>query len=286
MDALVGHERNADQIAFWNGPGGQHWAGKQGVQEAILEPFCDMLIDRAKPVSGERVVDIGCGCGATTFAFADRVGPAGRVLGVDISGPMLAQARERSPAKLKVEFVLADATIHPFTPASFDLLISRFGVMFFAEPALSFANMRKALRPGARVTFVCWRTPRDNPWLMLPLQAAYEHVPKLPQLGPEDPGPFSFASEERVHRILGEAGFSSIGMERQDLSLDIGGGKGLDAAVKTALESGPANRALEGQPEQKIKASIESMRKALTPLRKGNTVPLGASVWIVTATNP
>jgi SAM-dependent methyltransferase len=286
MDAPVGHERNAEQIAFWNGPGGEHWVAKQAMQETVLAPFCDFLIDRAKPVAGERVVDVGCGCGGTTFAFADRVGPAGHALGVDISAPMLARARELSQGKANVEFVLVDATIHAFAPASFDILASRFGVMFFAQPALSFANMRKALRPGGRLTFVCWRTPRDNPWLMLPLTAVYEHVPKLPQLGPEDPGPFSFASEERVHRVLGEAGFSSIAMERQDVSLDVAAGKGLEVAVKTALESGPANRALEGQPEEKVKASIESIRKALTPLQKGNSVPLGASVWLVTAVSP
>ena len=139
---------------------------------------------------------------------------------------MLVRARELSPAKSNVEFLLADATIYAFEPASFDVLVSRFGVMFFAEPALSFANMRRALRPGGRLVFACWRTPRDNPWLMLPLQAVYEHVPKLPQLGPEDPGPFSFASEERVHRVLGEAGFSSIALERQDLDTRRGGGTG------------------------------------------------------------
>jgi len=286
MDAPVGHDRNAEQIAYWNGPGGQHWVSKQAMQETVLAPFRDLLIDRAKLSAGERVIDVGCGCGDTTFAYAGRVGPAGQVVGIDISAPMLVRARELAPAKSNVEFLLADATIHAFEPASFDVLVSRFGVMFFAQPALSFANMRRALRPGGRLVFACWRTPRDNPWLMLPLQAVYEHVPKLPQLGPEDPGPFSFASEERVHRVLGEAGFSSIALERQDLTLDVAAGQGLEVAVKTALESGPANRALEGQPEEKVSASMESIRKALTPLQKGNAVPLGASVWVVTAVNP
>src|SRR3979411_2244263 len=126
---------------------------------------------------------------------------------------MLARARQNAPAEMPVEFVLADATVYPFDQASFDLLVSRFGVMFFAQPALSFANLRKALRPSGRLAFACWREPRDNPWLMMPLQAVYKHVPKLPQLGPEDPGPFAFASEARVTRILGEAGFSGIKME-------------------------------------------------------------------------
>jgi ubiquinone/menaquinone biosynthesis C-methylase UbiE len=286
MDTPVGHDRNAEQIAYWNGPGGQHWVSKQQMQDTVLAPFCDFLIDRAKPIAGERVVDVGCGCGATSFAFAEKVAPAGHVLGIDISAPMLARARELAPANMPVEFVLADATVHAFAPASFDLLASRFGVMFFAQPALSFANMRKALRPGGRVVFACWRTPRDNPWLMLPLQAVYQHVPKLPQLGPEDPGPFSFASEERIQRILSEAGFASIALQRQDLALDVAAGRGLEVAVKTALESGPASRALDDQPEEKVSASIDSIRDALRPLLQGNSVPLGASIWIVTAVNP
>ena len=133
---------------------------------------------------------------------------------------MLDRARQIAPQDAPVEFALADATIYPFVPASFDLLASRFGVMFFADPAMSFANMRKALRPSGRLAFACWREPRENPLFMAPLQAVYKHVPKMPQLGPEDPGPFAFASEARVHRILGEAGFTGIAMEPCTLSLD------------------------------------------------------------------
>ena len=131
-------------------------------------------------------------------------------------------------------------------PQAFDLLASRFGVMFFAEPALSFANLRRALRPSGRLAFACWREPRENPFFMAPLHAVYKHVPKLPQQGPEDPGPFAFASETRVHRILGEAGFSGIEMEPYNLALDVAIGRGLDAAVQSALEIGPASRALGG----------------------------------------
>ena len=121
---------------------------------------------------------------------------------------------------------------------------------------------------------------------MLPLQAAYKHVPRLPELGPEDPGPFSFANEERVHRILGEAGFSSIALERQDLALDVAAGRGLDIAVKSTVEIGPASRALEGQPPEKIEAVADSIRAALVPFVRGDQIPLGASIWIVTAVNP
>ena len=261
----------------------KRWADRQQAQDTLLKPIADALIDRAKPKAGERIIDVGCGNGATSVAFAHQVGPSGHVLGVDVSDPMLTLARASAPQGLPVDFVLADATVYPFDPASFDLLASRFGVMFFAEPSRSFANMRKALRPSGRLAFACWREPRENPFFMAPLQAVYRHVPQLPQQGPEDPGPFSFASEARVHRILGEAGFTGIAMEPHHLALDVANGRGLDAAVQGALEIGPASRALEGQPEDVRAAATNSIREALATFAKGETVPLPASIWIVTA---
>ena len=283
MESPIGHDQNADQIAYWNGPGGQRWADRQQAQDILLKPIADTLIDRAKPKAGERIIDVGCGSGATSVAFAQQVGSSGHVFGIDISGPMLARARASAPRELPVDFALADATIYPFDPASFDLLASRFGVMFFAEPSRSFANMRKALRPSGRLAFACWREPRENPFFMAPLQAVYKHVPKLPQQGPEDPGPFSFASEARVHRILGEAGFTGIAMEPHNLALDVAIGRGLEAAVQGALEIGPASRALEGQPADVRAAATNSIREVLSTFARGETVPLPASIWIVTA---
>jgi SAM-dependent methyltransferase len=283
MESPIGHDQNADQIAYWNGPGGQRWADRQQAQDILLKPIADTLIDRAKPKAGERIIDVGCGSGATSIAFAQQVGSSGHVFGIDISGPMLARARASAPRELPVDFALADATIYPFDPASFDLLASRFGVMFFAEPSRSFANMRKALRPSGRLAFACWREPRENPFFMAPLQAVYKHVPKLPQQGPEDPGPFSFASEARVHRILGEAGFTGIAMEPHNLALDVAIGRGLEAAVQGALEIGPASRALEGQPADVRAAATNSIREVLSTFARGETVPLPASIWIVTA---
>jgi ubiquinone/menaquinone biosynthesis C-methylase UbiE len=283
MDAPLGHDQNADQIAYWNGAGGQRWADRQPVQDILLQPIADLLIDRASIRAGERVLDVGCGSGSTTLAFARAVGPSGHVMGIDISAPMLARAREVTPKGAPVEFVLADATIHPFAPENFDLLASRFGVMFFADPALSFANMRKAMRRSGRLAFACWREARQNPFFMTPLQAVYQHVPKMPQVGPEDPGPFSFASEARVQRVLSAAGFSEIAMEPYDLALDVAVGGGLDAAVRGALEIGPAARALADQPPDVIAAATQSIREALTPYVKGQTVPLNGAIWIVTA---
>ena len=283
MDAPQGHEKNADQIAYWNGAGGQRWADRQAVQDILLQPVADLLIDRAKVKAGERVLDVGCGSGATTFAFAKAVGPKGHVTGVDISGPMLSRAREVTPSGAPVEFILADATVHPFAPDSFDLLASRFGVMFFADPALSFSNMHRAMRRSGRLAFACWREPRENPLFMVPLQAVYQHVPKMPPVGPEDPGPFAFASEERVKRILKAAGFSDVALEPCKIALDVAVGRGLDAAVESALQIGPSARALADQPPDVIAAAAKSVREALTPYVKGQTVPLDGSIWIVTA---
>ena len=182
---------------------------------------------------------------------------------------MLSRARQLAPKGLPLDFVLADATVYPFGPASFDLLASRFGVMFFAEPAVSFANLHRALLPSGRLVFACWREPRANPWMMTPLQAVYQHVPKLPQVGPEDPGPFAFAAEDRVHRILGEAGFAQVAMEPCDLVLDLAIGRGLEAAVETALEIGPSSRALEGHPQDIQAAAKNSIREALIPFVQG-----------------
>ena len=283
MDVPKGHDQNADQIAYWNGPGGQRWADRQVAQDIVLGPVADILIERASVRPGERIVDVGCGSGATTIAFANKVGSTGHVIGIDISAPMLARAKQTAPALLPIDFVLADATVHPFDPASIDLLASRFGVMFFAEPALSFANMRKALKPLGRLAFACWREPRENPFFMAPLQAVYKHVPKLPPQSPEDPGPFAFASEARVHRILGEAGFIGIAMEPCNLALDVAVGRGLEAAVLGVLEIGPANRALEGHPTEIRAAAVNSVREALQPYVRGESVLLPASIWIVTA---
>jgi ubiquinone/menaquinone biosynthesis C-methylase UbiE len=283
MDIPSGHELNADQIAFWNGPGGQHWVDRQQSQDIVFAPISELLIDRAHATAGERVVDVGCGCGDISVLLAQKVGPTGHVLGIDVSAPMLERARQIAPGALPVSFVLADATVYPFETSSFDLLASRFGVMFFADPVLSFANLRRALRPSGRLVFACWNEPRENPFFMAPLQAAYKHVPKLPQLSPEDPGPFSFASEQRVRRILSEAGFREIMMEPCTVSLDLAVGRGLEAAVQSTLEIGPSARALAEQPVAVVAAATQSIREALAPFARGERILLPASVWIVTA---
>jgi SAM-dependent methyltransferase len=286
MALATADARNVDQIAYWNGAGGRNWVDRQEAQEASLAPVSTALIERATVRPGEHVVDVGCGTGPTTIELGAVVGPTGRVLGIDVSEPMLARARARLQPGSPVSLVQADATAYDFPRASFDLLFSRFGVMFFAEPAKTFANLRAALRPGGRLAFACWRKPEENPWLTLPLRAALEHAPPLPQPGPEDPGMFSFAREDRVRRILGDAGFTAIRAEPVDFEFDIGRGRGLDEAAAAATTIGPAGRALEGQPPDIHRAALASVRRALAPHQKGAAIPLAAAVWIVTATSP
>ena len=279
-------DRNAKEIAYWNGAGGDRWVSHQRMTDALLAEVVEVLMERAAPRDGETALDIGCGAGTTSIALARRVAPDGRVLGVDVSAPLLERARQHAPAGLPLEFALGDATVFPFAPGAADLLFSRFGVMFFADPVQSFTNLRGGLRAGARVVFACWREPRENPWMMLPLQAAYRHVPRLPEVGPEDPGPFSFASEPRVRGILERAGFGATRLEPVDLFFDLAEGHGLDRALELAIGMGPASRALDDQPAALRVAAAESIRAALAPYQHGNRVPLPGAIWIVSAVNP
>jgi len=286
MSAAQVHADNAAQAEYWNANAGQKWTAHQEHQDQVLRPVSDRLIAAAKPKPGERVIDIGCGCGATTIDFAERVGAKGAVLGLDISAPMLGRARERAPQGLPITLALADATVHDFGPHGADLVVSRFGVMFFADPAKSFANLRKGLKPGGRLVFACWREAKQNPFFILPLREAGKHAPPLPETNPEDPGPFAFANEARVRRILGDAGFVDIDLEPHDLELDIAIGRGLETAVQAAMTIGPTSRMLDGQSDAVRDAATADIRKALAAHARGDTVPLGAAIWIVTATNP
>lgn len=276
-------ELHCRELEYWNGAAGERWVRNQARLDAALAPAAHAVIERAAVAPGMKIVDIGCGCGATSIELSRRVHPGGAVLGLDVSAPMIEWASRTAPEELPVTFVLGDAAVHPFTPGSFDLLFSRFGVMFFGDPDRAFANMRSGLRPGARIAFACWRAPRENPWMMLPLQAAYEHVPPLPRPGPEDPGPFSFAGEERVRRVLGSGGFSDVALDPFDFELQLTRDGGLDQAVAFAIEVGATSRAIDGQPEQVVDAVRASIRRVLEPLQKGSAVGLAAAIWLVSA---
>jgi ubiquinone/menaquinone biosynthesis C-methylase UbiE len=289
-DTSFGHFENAGQIAFWHGSGGRRWVERQAALDALLAPINELLMDRAAIQRGERVVDIGCGCGATTIAAAEKVRPDGSVLGIDVSAALLIRANELAPADAPVSFVQGDAMVHHFKAASRDLMISRLGVMYFADPVRALLNIRNALRSEGRVAFAAWRELRDNPWALEPLQAAYDYVPKLPGLRPRAPDDFAFASQDWLEHVLNEAGLRRVRLERCDLVLDMSGGQagdqGLDGAVASAFAIGPAGRAIDAQPTEAVAAATEAVRKALSRYLKGGAVTVPASAWIVTAVDP
>ncbi|MBV9115949.1 MAG: class I SAM-dependent methyltransferase, partial [Acetobacteraceae bacterium] len=256
-------ELHAQQVAFWNGPGGERWVAGQAQMEAMLAPVADALIAHASVRQGETVLDVGCGYGVTALVLAQAVGPKGRVIGLDVSAPMLALARARSAGVANIEWIEADAATHAFAPASVDLVFSRFGVMFFGDPAAAFANLRRALRPGGRLVFACWRTAEENPWIQVPAKAVFAHVPPPPRPGPEDPGMLSFGDPARVRRILTQAGFGAPRFTKLDLTIDLGGGQGLEDATAQALSMRPVSEVLLDQPDPVRAAAVASVRAAL-----------------------
>ena len=275
-------EIQAKQHQFWNGPGGAQWVARNARTDAALVPVTTALLTRAAVRPGETVLDIGCGCGTTTMMIAEAAGPSGHVTGLDISAPMLDFARERAKSVANITWALADATAHEFPEAQADLLFSRFGVMFFADPVAAFANMRRALRPGGRVHFAAWRAVEHNPWMGLPTKAVAAHVPDLPRPGPEDPGPFAFASVDRVTRIMTEAGFAEPVFTHFDQPMTIGAT--LDEAVRSAVEIGPAARALMDQPEQVRAAAMNAVREVIVRYATPQgPVVLPGSTWLVQA---
>jgi len=270
---------NADQIAYWNADAGRKWALAQENLDAMLAPISAELIKAAAVKSGERVLDIGCGCGDTSIRLAK---DGAHVTGVDISRPMLARAKERAEeARLKdVTFTEADASTHRFAEP-FDVLFSRFGVMFFADPDAAFANLRKALKPEGRVAFVCWRDWRENEWVRVPVGAVRPHVPPQPSLGPEDPGPFAFADLARVRRILSSGGFDTITARPFDVAMTLG--QSLAEALAHIQDRGPVSRMLENASDDERSKAGAALEQALKPYAQRTPVTLGGAVWIVTA---
>src|SRR5512145_2332607 len=234
-------DANAEQRSYWNEQAGPVWVANQERLDQQIRPHGELALAALAPARGERVLDLGCGCGETALALAQRVGAKGFVLGVDLSEPMLARARQRAAAAGlgQLEFLAADAQTAALGEARFDAAFSRFGVMFFAAPEVAFGNVRRALVPGGRIAFVCWRPVSENAWVLVPMQAAAPLFPSLPAPPPPDaPGPFSFGDAGRVRRILEAAGFEDIQIEPADLAMTPGGGD-LDAAAEIFLDVGP-----------------------------------------------
>jgi len=273
---------NAAQVEYWNTATGPTWAELQEPLDRQLAPLGHAAMAALQPSAGEHVLDIGCGSGETSLGLAAAVAPGGQVTGVDISRPMLEVARRRAEGIAALRFIEADAQTYPFAPATFDAVFSRFGVMFFADPAGAFGNVRKALKPGGRLAFVCWRAPSENPIMVLPMMAAAPFLPAVEPPDPTAPGPFAFADPDRVRGILTKAGFSDIQITPHDEKV---GGGDLDTAVHLAMRVGPLGRMVRENPDAHD-AVIDAVRKALAAHEGPDGVKLGSATWIVTARAP
>jgi SAM-dependent methyltransferase len=272
---------NADMLAFWNGKGGETWVARQEHTDITLTPVTDALLAFARPRAGERVVDIGCGCGAPTLEFARAVGPSGRVKGLDISRPMLAEGERRASAAgiANIDWRQAD----PATAAldEYDLLISAFGVMFFGDRVAAFANMRRGAAPHARMALVCWRSLAENPWMEVPMAAVARLLPPRPKPVSNAPGMFAFADPNHVTDILTTAGWTPPRFEKLDMDLDIAAGRGLDETVIQSTEIGAVNSWLRNQPPDIVSAAVASLREALAPYADGVRVRLPGAMWLI-----
>ncbi|MGI9590766.1 MAG: class I SAM-dependent methyltransferase [Myxococcota bacterium] len=280
---------NAEQFTYWNEEAGAKWVELQERLDTGIGPLGLEAIARAAPRAGERVLDVGCGCGQTTLQLSERVGEGGSVLGVDLSMPMLERARERAAQTgvAQVRFEQGDAQIFPFEPGSFDLVFSRFGVMFFAEPPEAFAALLRATRSGGRIAFLCWRGAELNPFMSVPYLAVAKHVELPPPPPPGTPGPLSFADEDRVRDILGSAGWSQVTFETWQREFLVGGRGNLDDAVDFSLRVGPVTRALRmAEGELDMEAITRSVREAIAPYVTDEGVRMPCAPALVTARKP
>jgi SAM-dependent methyltransferase len=270
----------AEQAAYWNGPGAESWLGSLARIERSITGFGEQALAIAAVQPGEDVIDIGCGTGSTTLALGSAVGAGGMVLGLDLSEPLIDVARRKSPPP-QVTFMVGDAAANPFEAARTDLLFSRFGVMFFADPVAAFGNLRRALKPTGRLTFVCWRPVTENDWVLVPMKAAAPHLPPAQRPGPEDPGPFAFGDPARVTRILTEAGFTPPAF--QPLDRQLWSGDTIEDAVGNMTKFGPLARVFaDVSPAQTAKAK-EAIAAALQPHLGAGGVHLGGACWLVSA---
>ncbi|MDP4004045.1 class I SAM-dependent methyltransferase [Methylobacterium sp. NEAU K] len=278
------------QAEYWNGEVGARWARNQAVLDAVFAPLTEALFARAALRAGESVLDIGCGSGATTLEAARRVGPHGSVTGADISAPLLAVARTRIDAEASgaapIRFVEADVE-HADLGGSGQIL-SRFGVMFFADSGRAFANVRRMLRPGGRLTFLCWRALRENLWVSVPREAVLPLLPEAPPPPPPDtPGPFRFADADELAALLRGAGFGTVACEALDRDVVLGRGsteaEAAEAAAHVALNLGPTSHLVrEAAPELRARAEA-GVTEALRRHAEGGAVRLRAACWLVQA---
>jgi ubiquinone/menaquinone biosynthesis C-methylase UbiE len=278
MDPI--RETNEEQATFWNGPAGRAWVAQQALLDRMFAPMERLLVEALPPGAGSRLLDVGCGTGSTTLAFARRLGPQGQCTGIDISAPMIEVARERALKECSLaRFVAADAQEYAFEPSSFDRIVSRFGVMFFDDPVRAFTNLRSAASKGAQLQFLVWRGPAENPFMTTAERAA---APLLSQLQPRQVGArgqFAFADPERVVSILQKSGWSGIDLQPVDAICSFP-----ESELRPYVEwLGPVGVLLQSADEATRKRVIESVRAAFEPFVTGTEVRYTAACWLVNA---
>jgi len=264
---------------LWNGPGAHSWITAQAVLDQAFRGFETLLAGMAAEAGARAVLDVGCGTGATTRAIARAIAPEGTALGFDLSAPMIAHAeslavQEDSPAR----FLAGDAQTHAFPPAEFDLIVSRFGVMFFSDPVAAFANLRHGARPGAGLAMISWRSITENPFMTVAERAAAPLLPDLPKRG-NGPGQFAFADPHHVHGILDEAGWIGAASEPLDM---------ICAFPATALDTylslmGPVGQMLAKADDATRKRVMDAVRTGFEDYIVGPDIQFTAACWLTRA---
>ncbi len=260
------------------------WITFQPALDAMLAPLGQAALDRCRPLPGERVLDVGCGCGTTTRVLAEAVGPDGHVTGIDPSAPMIAVARDAAAEAglTNVDFIEGDAGTHPYEPHAYDLIFSRLGTMFFDEPEAAFTDLRRALRRGGRLAMVCWRGLEENAWTTEPRDAAAAIVPLPPAPGPDAPGPFSLARAERISDLLAHASFVDVTLEALDLDVLVGRGD-VDEAIDFYLRLLPTGY-LMFEPDHHLLDRLRvGLRTVLERHQADDGIWLGGAAWVVLA---
>jgi SAM-dependent methyltransferase len=273
---------NVEQDEYWNAAEATHWVEYQDRYDALLAPLERHLLRGAAIASRDHVLDVGCGCGATTRAAA-RTASAGDALGMDLSEAMLERAREVAEHEgiANVQFVRGDVQVHEFNEGAFDVAISRFGVMFFADPIAAFANLARAVRERGRLVFLCWQDLARNDWLLVPGGAAATVVPLPDPAPPDEPGPFSLADPDRLRSILSAAGWRDIGID--DLREPLRLGEDADDTVAFLSGTGFARRLFQDVDQATVERATDAVRDAFGAYETPEGVLLGSAAWLVSA---
>jgi SAM-dependent methyltransferase len=253
---------NAEQHAAWNGESGQRWVASADRRDTVLAPIAELLLDTAAIHPGDRVLDIGCGCGATTLAAANATGPNGQVVGVDLSAPMLEIARQRAHGHHHLEFVQADVQTDPLG-GPHDLAISRFGTMFFDDPTAAFTNLTRHLSPSGRLAIVTWQPLAANEWLVVPGAALLDFGILPDGNDTAGPGMFTQSDPATIRAVLTGTGFTDITTDPHTLALAYG--TTLDDAVDYLADSGPGRAILDTIPTDRHRDAVAAVRNALGP---------------------